>query len=141
MGMCLSLPIHFGDLLSAGDRIQKGLTPGNDFLSQRLRFAAGLGVGDAYLIRQGRHEFVAENGEMGRYTAMAPGKWRKEKEAAPGQRRPPFRGIRIPLRLRPGQMIRGCLPRRRMRRHSFSIGEWNPLMTVIPAWRNPRARS
>ena len=33
---------------------------------------------------------------------------------------------------RAGQTIMGCLPRKRMRRHSFSIGEWKPLMTVTP---------
>jgi hypothetical protein len=39
------------------------------------------------------------------------------------------------------QMMMGCLPRSRMRRHSFSIGEWKPLTTVTPSSRIRRAAS
>lgn len=35
----------------------------------------------------------------------------------------------------------GLFPRRRMRRHSCSMGDWNPLMTVTPKSRNRRAVS
>jgi len=31
----------------------------------------------------------------------------------------------------PRQMITGCLPRSKILRHSFSMGEWNP---PLPVW-------
>ena len=47
----------------------------------------------------------------------------------------------IPSRLRAGQKITGCLPCNKIERHSFSIGEWKPLMTVTPASRKAWASS
>ena len=50
-------------------------------------------------------------------------------------------GIRINSMARAGQIITGCLPRSRMRKIAFSMGEWKPLTTVTPSSRNPRATS
>ena len=51
------------------------------------------------------------------------------------------KGIRIRSMDRAGEIIIGWDPRNRMRRHSFSICEWNPLMTVTPSSRNVLAVS
>ncbi len=42
---------------------------------------------------------------------------------------------------RAGQMMMGCVPRKRICRHSFSTGEWKPLMTQHPASRHLAAWS
>jgi len=48
-------------------------------------------------------------------------------------------GSRIFARDLAKQIIIGCLPSRKMRKHSFSVGEWKPLTTVASSWENLRA--
>jgi hypothetical protein len=43
--------------------------------------------------------------------------------------------------LRAGQITMGWAPRSRSRRHSFSIGEWKPPMTVTSASRRAQTAS
>jgi len=93
------------------------------------------GMGDEDFISQGRDELVAPKGEFGGDARRRAGERGQNQQTTGGQGLLQSEGTRWG-KARAGHIIVGCAPRSRICRHSFSTGEWKPLMTQRPASRH-----